>query len=127
MNLPNNVLQWVVKAEADFQTAVTMAQKVAEPVPDIVGFHCQQCIEKYLKALLVKQKIIFPKTHDLLELLELALASDVCLEIYRNALRFLNPFSVQFRYPGENATVEEASQALKVTKELRDYFRKKMV
>jgi HEPN domain-containing protein len=54
-----DVLEWVVKAEQDYQTAEVMSRKRKTPVPDIVGFHSQQCIEKYLKALLVLQKSDF--------------------------------------------------------------------
>ena len=64
-----DVLEWITKSEQDYQTAVVMARKRKVPVPDVVGFHCQQCIEKYLKALLVLKKLDFPKTHDLLDLL----------------------------------------------------------
>ncbi len=37
----------------------------------------------------------------------------------------LNPFSVQFRYPGESATLEESKIALKTMQKLRKYFREK--
>jgi HEPN domain-containing protein len=48
-----DVVEWLRKAEQGCETAVTMARKRKMPVPDIVGFHSQQCIEKYLKASLV--------------------------------------------------------------------------
>ena len=48
-----DILEWIVKAEQDHLTAETMARKKKTPVPDIVGFHSQQCVEKYLKAYLV--------------------------------------------------------------------------
>jgi HEPN domain-containing protein len=118
-----DVLEWVVKAEQDYQTAEVMSRKRKTPVPDIVGFHSQQCIEKYLKALLVLQKSDFPKTHDLIELLEIALSKEPLLEAFRPDLRILNPFSVQFRYPGESATVEESLEAFKAMKKVRKFLR----
>jgi HEPN domain-containing protein len=99
-----DVLEWVKKAEQDYQTAEVMARKRKIPVPDVVGFHSQQCIEKYLKALLVLKKTEFPKTHDLIELLEIAIATEPLLETRRPDLRILNPFSVQFRYPGDSGS-----------------------
>lgn len=117
-----DVVEWIAKAEQDYRTAEVMARKRNNPVPDVVGFHCQQCIEKYLKALLVLKRIDFPKTHDLIELLEIALKKEPLLEIYRTDLRILNPFSVQFRYPGEGATLEDAKQALKAMKRVRKFF-----
>jgi len=35
---------------------------------DTICFHAQQCVEKYLKALLTSTHTDFPKTHDLIEL-----------------------------------------------------------
>ena len=61
MKNPPDVLEWISKAEQDYETAETMARKRKNPVPDIVGFHSQQCIEKYLKAYLVSSKTDFPK------------------------------------------------------------------
>lgn len=117
-----DVLEWISKAEQDYQTAVTMSHKKKSPVPDIVGFHSQQCIEKYFKAFLVSRKIDFPKTHDLIELLEITIAKDPIIEKYRTDLRILNPFSVQFRYPGESATLEESKLALKTMQKVRKFF-----
>ena len=122
MKNPPDVLEWISKAEQDYQTAMTMVRKIKKPVPDIVGFHSQQCIEKYLRAFLVLNKMNFPKTHDLIELLEIAIAKDPLIEVYRKDLRILNPFSVQFRYPGESATVEESVTALKTMKKVRKFF-----
>jgi HEPN domain-containing protein len=125
MKNPPDVLEWISKAEQDYQTAETMARKRKITVPDIVGFHSQQCIEKYLKAYLVSLKTDFPKTHDLIDLLEIAVVKDPLIESYRTDLRILNPFSVQFRYPGESATLEESKLALKTMRKLRKFFREK--
>jgi HEPN domain-containing protein len=121
-----DVLEWLYKAEQDYETAETMIRKRTRPALDVVGFHCQQCIEKYLKAFLVLNKRDFPKTHDLLELLELALEKDPFLEALREDLRSLNPFSVQMRYPGESASVEEAKAALKVMRRARKLLKEKL-
>ena len=117
-----DVREWTVKAEQDYQTAEVMSRKRKVPVPDVVGFHSQQCIEKYLKALLVLNKQDFPKTHDLIELLEIAIKKDPLLDAFRPDLRILNPFSVQFRYPGESATLEESVMALKAMRRVKKYL-----
>lgn len=47
------VRQWVEKAENDLKNA-THTLKLGRDCPtDTVCFHAQQCVEKYLKALLV--------------------------------------------------------------------------
>ncbi|MEW6109691.1 MAG: HEPN domain-containing protein [Nitrospirota bacterium] len=118
-----DVLEWITKAEQDYQTAVVMARKRKVPVPDVVGFHSQQCIEKYLKALLVLNKLDFPKTHDLLDLLAILTENEPLLDVLKPELRILNPFSVQFRYPGESATIGESQKALTAMKHVRKYLK----
>lgn len=125
MKKRHDVLEWLIKAEQDYQTAETMSRKRKMPVPDIVGFHSQQCIEKYLKALLVLKRQNFPKTHDLIELLEIAIKREPLLDIYRPELRILNPFSVQFRYPGESATIEDSKKALKALRRVRKFLKER--
>jgi HEPN domain-containing protein len=119
------VLEWIYKAEQDYETAETMARKRKKPAPDIVGFHSQQCVEKYLKALLVLKRQDFPKTHDLIELLETAIEKEPMLEALRDDLRFLNPFAVQFRYPGESVTPKEAKLALEAMRRARKLLKEK--
>ena len=121
-----DVFEWISKAEQDCHTAETMARKRKKPAPDVVGFHSQQCIEKYLKAYLVAKRMEFPKTHDLIKLLEIAIVKEPLMDIYRPDLRILNPFSVQFRYPGETATIEDSKLALKTMRKVRKFFRERL-
>jgi hypothetical protein len=74
-----DIRPWIYKAEEDYRAALTLAQKRRDPVPDNVCFSAQQCVEKYLKAFLVHHRKGFPKTHDLLELLKIALTVDPLL------------------------------------------------
>lgn len=60
--------EWVRKAEADYRGAKSLARS-RPPLHDLVCFHCQQCAEKYLKALLEELGMGVPKTHDLDKLL----------------------------------------------------------
>ncbi|MCU0786065.1 MAG: HEPN domain-containing protein [Verrucomicrobia bacterium] len=62
---------WIRKAENDFKVAVQVMGRRKDPVPDAVCFHCQQCVEKYLKARLVEAGLSFPKSHDLFLLVNL--------------------------------------------------------
>ena len=68
------VREWIEKGEADLEVAGRMAAEAGANVRirEIVGFHCQQAAEKYLKALLTGYQIEFPKTHDIKTLLQLA-------------------------------------------------------
>jgi hypothetical protein len=66
----------LVKAEEDFLAATALNRRRKKPLSNIVCFHVQQAVEKYLKARLEEAGLSVPKTHDLLHLLNLALATE---------------------------------------------------
>jgi HEPN domain-containing protein len=71
-------------------------------VPDsMVGFHYQQASEKLLKALLAERNIDFPRTHDLVRLMELVEAAGYRLPVEQDELDTLTPFAATFRYEAE--------------------------
>ena len=121
-----DIRPWVYKAEEDYRAALTLARKRKDPVPDNVCFSAQQCVEKYLKAFLVRHRKGFPKTHDLVELLKIALVVDPLFEIIRPNLRELLPYAVTFRYPGEEATREESQRAVLAMKNVRELLRERL-
>lgn len=65
------VLQWIEKARDDWATVEILMQSDYYP-KDVVCFHCQQYVEKLLKAFLTAHEIEFPKTHDLRRLIQLS-------------------------------------------------------
>jgi len=75
-----------------------------------------------LKAYLIFKEITFPKTHDLPALLELCREFISEFEFWRELFELLNPYSVQFRYPGEEASVDEARVAIKTIKQIRSFM-----
>lgn len=96
------------------------------PNYDAVCFHGQQCAEKYLKAHLQERGQRFPAAHDLIELLELCLPCDETFELQRDLLKDLTKYAVEFRYPGELATRDDARAALKAMKVVRAFMRQKL-
>jgi HEPN domain-containing protein len=84
-----------------------------------VCFHCQQSVEKYLKAFLLEHQVAFPKTHSLIELLELCLPLDATFELQRDLMIRLERYAVHYRYPGQSADRDEAKAALNALKLLR--------
>jgi HEPN domain-containing protein len=91
---------WVRKAEHDFRGAVDL-HGIRPPLHHLVCFHCQQCVEKYLKALLEEQSLSVPKTHDLLRLLTELLPHYPVLSRLRRGLAILTDYAVDVRYPDE--------------------------
>ncbi len=105
--------EWTEKAEGDFTMMEREGRARKNRNFDGICFHAQQCAEKYLKARLCEAGIAFGKIHDLLALLEQVLAVEPEWEIYRRELAFLTDFSVSYRYPGESADRECATDARK--------------
>lgn len=68
----------VKKAENDFKVASQILRRRKDIVPDAACFFCQQSVEKYLKARLIEAAIAFPRTHDLLQLLNLCVQVEPC-------------------------------------------------
>ncbi len=122
MRDPEEVKNWLQKAENDFQGAFDLSRRRKHPLPDLVCFHCQQAAEKYLKALLVFYETSFPKTHDLLMLLTLTQSANPQLTLHREWFEILNPYSVQFRYPGDETNKDEALLAIKTVKQIRKFL-----
>lgn len=61
-------------------------------------FHCQQAVEKYLKALLAVHDVVYPKIHDVTVLAELAEEFCPALLTLPFSLAEFNPFAVTIRY-----------------------------
>jgi HEPN domain-containing protein len=118
------VRAWVLKAEHDLLNIEN--NLAAREIPwDTVGFHAQQCGEKYLKALLVSRHIDPPKIHDLTELYAL-LPDGLLADFNARLFEELNPYSIEGRYPGVWEPVEqgEALRAVEAAKMIREAIRR---
>src|SRR5881396_1041996 len=81
-----------------FKVACQILRRRKEVVPDAACFHCQQCVEKYLKARLLEAGIGFPRTHDLLQLLNACLPVEPLWSAYSKAVDGMTDYAVDFRY-----------------------------
>jgi len=111
--------EWVEKAEGDFQVAAQIMRRRKERVFDAACFHAQQAVEKYFKARLCEAGVSFPKTHDLVALLKLLLPMEPLWSVFLPPAHLLEDYAVDFRYPGDTATLAEARLALKNCKNIR--------
>ena len=118
-------LEWCQKAERDY-AAITLHQQVESPDFDLICFHSQQCIEKYLKAWIQEANIPFPKSHDLMGLLAMITPSIPIWQTWQADFQIISPYAVEFRYPGKSATAENAEHAVKTCKTVRDAVRKSL-
>jgi len=115
--------EWVKKAEDDFKVASQILRRRKDIVTDAACFFSQQCVEKYLKARLVEAGITFPRTHDLLQLLNLCLAVEPLWSAYAKGVDTMSDYAVDFRYPGHSASLTEARRCLKTCKAIRREIR----
>ena len=94
----NSIKQWIFKANED----ILVVEKLTEHeifAPSSACFHCQQAVEKFLKAFLIANEVEIKKTHNIEFLLS------VCGEIDSDFARIepknLSDFGVDVRYPGD--------------------------
>lgn len=118
------VKEWMAKAENDLKSAAHLLKMKDCPV-DNVCFNAQQCVEKYLKALLITQGKEFPKTHDLGELMAL-LPKRLRPSLDNEEQDKLTDYATVTRYPGdyESISLVEARQAVKIARRVRREVRK---
>ena len=115
--------EWIRCAEEDLDVAAALMRRRTKTAANSIGFHSQQCVEKYFKARLEEAGLTVPRTHDLMALLQLLLPVEPLWASFAPALRRLNDSAVKFRYPGHVATRADARQAIKACHALRTEVR----
>ncbi len=112
--------KWVEKAEEDYKNAEYILTLEEDCPVSTVCFHSQQCIEKYLKALLICHSLVVPRSHDLVELYH-RLASEDRPTLSEEGLAILNRYAVESRYPGDWEVISrsEAEEAFRIAHTLR--------
>ncbi len=122
------VKMWIDKALNDLKIAEYLI-KTDEIIPDGVCFHCQQAVEKFLKAYLIYKGVPFRKTHDIAELIILCIDVDKDFEMLKNrSISELTVYATKLRYPDflYSPSVEEAEEAVKKAKFVREFVMGKM-
>ncbi len=113
--------EWIRYAEVDFRTAAALDPA---DVPPSICFHCQQCIEKYLKAAILEHGGIPEEyRHDLTQANNALAARDSRFRPLSDRLKQLNRYAVDVRYPGFDASREDAEAAIALTSDLRHELR----
>jgi len=119
--------KWLIKAIEDFNAAKYIVDLSDEKIlTSIVCFHCQQAVEKLLKAYLVAKKIDFAKTHNLEILLKLCI--DLDKEFRNISIGNLSDYAVEIRYPDEFYTpsIEEAKECFIIASNVKAFVFEKL-
>lgn len=119
----DEIRKWLIKSQHDIGSARRLMEG-GEPYLDTAVYHCQQSAEKALKAFLTYHDIEFEWTHDLTELVELAITTEPGFQSWREIAEELTPYAVHFRYPAEVMEPEhsEVEDALKHAQSFVDFI-----
>ena len=118
----DEIKQWMIKGDHDLGTAKITYLHIPEYL-DTVTFHCQQAVEKYLKAYLIFQSTTFRYSHDLIYLLDMVTQKDSDFNNLYDTVSELQGYAIEIRYPNEtiflsNDIVEKAMIIAKNVREL---------
>ena len=115
--------EWMEFARMDFLTAKHLYEHMYPKPLEIICYHCQQAIEKFLKGVLISKGVTIKKTHDLGLLAEMLQEYTEMDEKYLEMCDDLTPYGVKIRYPQE-LFIEEyhVKKALEETQELYDWL-----
>lgn len=113
------VESWLTKADHDLATA-HLVQNHLPNFRDTIAFHCQQAVEKLLKAYLVHLGVAFRRSHDLIYLLDIIEQPELFTREDYDGVARLQDYAVEIRYPNDTIFLshEEVSDALAIADDL---------
>ena len=116
-----NTKEWLLRAKEDLDAA-TLVLTTPSPLVRTALFHCQQAVEKAMKAFLTWYDARFREIHNLEELGESCIRLDSTLASVVTGVTPLTKYAVRFRYPGAPyaPSVEEAQESIGLAHEFVD-------
>ena len=117
--------EWIEKAENDLTTAAHTILLRENAPTDTICFHVQQCIEKYLKTILVLRMIDFPKTHNLTLLMTMIPEADRP-NFNEELQKQITAYATFLRYPefGLDPSMAETRKAVAIARRVRKEVRR---
>jgi HEPN domain-containing protein len=119
----NHIYEWFHFGDTDLNVAEHLAATLYPRPLEIICYHCQQAIEKYLKGYLLCNGIEeLPKIHNLMALCASCSEKDIRFDRIVAKCNVLNAYSIQPRYPDE-IYIDEAQmkKALLYAKEIKNF------
>lgn len=114
--------EWINMAKKDLRGAEILYE--ARGVEELVAFHCQQAVEKHLKAFLIKETGILHSGHYLMGLLKKCYQIDEMFKEFIFQTTFLNSYYIETRYPAEDGLIideEDAKKCLEYASQVLKY------
>jgi len=117
---------WHIKANNDLKIC-EQSFKTDEIITDVICFHCQQAVEKYLKSYLIYVEEEISKTHNIAILVTRCSNYDSDFSTL-SEMAFLTEYAVQSRYPDDFyiPDIDEAKEAYEKAIEVKEFVIKKM-
>lgn len=93
------ILDWLNKAQEDFDFASANLKDSTNTFYSQICFHFQQSAEKYLKAYIAANELEFKKIHDLIELPRICQNHNQKFQDLKDECKLLTVFYINTRYP----------------------------
>ena len=124
-----NIQRWIRFAQSDYDTAYKMSI-LHNPVPlEIVCYHCQQSVEKILKAYALAHSEPLVKTHDLKSVLKQCMGYDDEFAGFADFCDALTVYAIASRYPLDDDWIEQHDMeiALRNAKEILSFTKARLL
>jgi len=116
------VLEWFYFVDADLDSAIIF-NNAQRKHNTIICYHCQQAVEKYLKALLCYSGLVPPRIHVLETLCALCSDFDASFNNIAKDCAYLSPFAIHARYPLEmEITSANTVKSLEIAQRIKDFL-----
>ena len=114
---------WFDKALKDLESAKILFEHDGDNA--IVSFHCQQAIEKALKAFILRKKSNLIEGHSLVYLCKIAGNIEPDIKNFLKDCAFVNQFYIETRYPADipmDVDNEEARECLDIAEKIYGFL-----
>lgn len=119
------IKQWLLKANEDL-LVINKLTEFEIVATSSVCFHCQQAVEKFLKAFLIANGVEIKKTHNIEFLI--SECSDIDNDFAQIDPKELSDFGVDARYPGDMYIPDESEtlEYKKLAFEIKEFVESKI-
>jgi HEPN domain-containing protein len=119
------IKQWLVKANEDLLVVERLTENGIVAASSAC-FHCQQAVEKFLKAFLIANGVDIKRTHSIEYLL--SECSDIDMDFSDIDPKSLSDFGVDVRYPGDMylPNEDETLEYKKLAIEIKEFVESKV-
>lgn len=120
------VQEWVQKGEGEYQIVKFWARQRQPESHDYVCYYSNQCVQNYLKAFLVRERVKFGPHYGLVRLWRCALHRDPDFRSFSDGMKSMDPCTLKVLFPGASASDLQARAAYQAAQNIRQFVRAKL-